>query len=105
MSGGASASLICRGRVSHVRPLSVERSTEIATGAPYWCAGSKFVTVVYTAPSGATCGRRYVEPCGVWGGSGSGCGVDQAVWLPSGRASAYETYGTGVTVWKFTHIV
>src|SRR3954447_20581524 len=97
--------VIDAGSVVHVRPPSEDLSTYVVTGDPNWCAGSKFVTVVYTSPFGATCGRRYVAPCGVCFGVGSSCGADQGVCVPSARASAYDTYGTGVSVWKLTHIV
>src|SRR3954453_17830609 len=105
MSGGTDGIVIVAGSVVHVLPPSLDLSTNVVAGELSWCAGLKFVTVVYTVPSGATCGSRYVAPCGLCPFVGSGCGADHGVCVPSARASAYETYGTGVTVWKFAHIV
>jgi hypothetical protein len=48
--------------------------------------------------------KKVGGPCGTCGGSGSRWGTDQPVCVPSGLASAYDTYGTGVGEWKSTHI-
>src|SRR2546421_12818454 len=85
--GGGVTLLAAVPATDHDTPPSVDRSTEIVTQQNP-LRGSKFVSVVHTEPSGATCGSRYVAPCGLCGGCGSGCGADQSVCVPSGRASA-----------------
>ena len=56
--------------VDQLWPPFVDASTAMLTQQkPFF--GLKLVNVVYTFPSGVTCGRRYVIPCGLCGGTGS----------------------------------
>src|SRR5207237_7823841 len=94
-NGGATMSSATRPAIVHVAPPSFERSMMILSDAN-WCAGPPLVRVVQSVPSGATCGNRYVAPCGIAEPTGSLTGVDQSVCLPSGSAVAHETTGCGV---------
>src|SRR4029077_11550955 len=70
-----------------------------------WCAGPPFVSVVQREPSGATCGSRYVAPCGMFGPVGIGIGADQSLCVPFALAVAHETTACGVQQpVKSTHI-
>src|SRR5438552_6834166 len=76
-------------------PPSVDRSTAIVAQQKC-CLGLKLVSVVYTAPSGVTCGSRYVAPVGVCGGSGSAAAAARPWSVPR---ALRPRWGTAVPAW------
>src|SRR5215467_910148 len=103
MSGGGVALGTGVPTTDQLRPPSDDSSTKIDVQQnPF--EGLKLVSVVKMLPSGVMCGSTYVAPCGVCGARGSASGFDQSVCVPSGFAFATETNGSGVRLWKTTHI-